>query len=116
MFFIGMMSIKEDIRAAYAAPKIETTEVRLETGIAQSLPSAGDYEEGGANCSPGSRTDVQFKNDFRGEESMKRQLLFLAAGAVVLVGLLGANSIVVLIACALVGLAASKLKIGGMKL
>lgn len=47
MFFIGMMSIKEDIRAAYAAPKIETTEVRLETGIAQSLPSAGDYEEGG---------------------------------------------------------------------
>ena len=36
MFFIGMMSIKEDIRAAYAAPKIETT-----------LPSAGDYEEGG---------------------------------------------------------------------
>ena len=46
-FFIGMMSIKEDIRAAYAAPKIETTEVRLETGIAQSLPSAGDYEEGG---------------------------------------------------------------------
>ncbi len=36
MFFIGMMSIKEDIRAAYAAPKIETTEVRLETGIAQS--------------------------------------------------------------------------------
>ena len=47
MFFIGMMSIKEDIRAAYAAPKIETTEVRLETGIAQSLPSAGDYEGGG---------------------------------------------------------------------
>ena len=40
----------------------------------------------------------------------------LAAGAFVLVGLLGANSIVVLIACALVGLAASKLKIGGMKL
>ena len=35
---------------------------------------------------------------------------------IVLVGLLGANSIVVLIACALVGLAASKLKIGGMKL
>lgn len=40
----------------------------------------------------------------------------LAAGAFVLVGLLGANSIVVLITCALVGLAASKLKIGGMKL
>ena len=40
----------------------------------------------------------------------------LAAGAFVLVGLLGANSIVVLVACALVGLAASKWKIGGMKL
>ena len=40
----------------------------------------------------------------------------LAAGAFVLVGLLGANSIVVLIACALVGLAASQLKIGGMEL
>ena len=33
-----------------------------------------------------------------------------------LVGFLGANSILVLIACALVGLAASKWKIGGMKL
>ena len=41
---------------------------------------------------------------------------FLAAGAFLLVGFLGANSILVLIACALVGLAASKWKIGGMKL
>ena len=40
----------------------------------------------------------------------------LAAGAFVLVGLVGANSIAVLIACALVGLAASKLKVGGVKL
>lgn len=47
MFFIGMMNIREGIRGAYAAPKIETMEVRLETGIAQSQPSAGDYEEGG---------------------------------------------------------------------
>lgn len=83
MFFIGMMSIKEDIRAAYAAPKIETTEVRLETGIAQSPAFGGRLRRGG-RLRPGSRTDVQFKNDFRGEESMKRQLLFLAAGAVAL--------------------------------
>lgn len=40
----------------------------------------------------------------------------LAAGAFLLVGFFGANSILVLIACALIGLAASKLKIGGMKL
>ena len=40
----------------------------------------------------------------------------LAAAAFVLVGLLGAHSIVVLIACALVGLAASTLQIGRMKL
>ena len=40
----------------------------------------------------------------------------LAAGAFVLVGFFGANSILVLLACALVGLAASKLRIGGMKL
>ncbi len=40
----------------------------------------------------------------------------LAAGAFILVGLFGANSILVLISCALIGLAASKLQIGGMKL
>ena len=40
----------------------------------------------------------------------------LAAGAFVLVGFFGANSILVLVACALLGLGASKLKIGGMKL
>ena len=40
----------------------------------------------------------------------------LAAGAFVLVGFFGANSILVLLACALLGLGASKLKIGGMKL
>ena len=40
----------------------------------------------------------------------------LAAGAFILVGLFGAHSILVLISCALIGLAASKLQIGGMKL
>lgn len=40
----------------------------------------------------------------------------LAAGSFVLVGFFGANSILVLLACALLGLAASKLKVGGMKL
>ena len=40
----------------------------------------------------------------------------LAGAAFVLVGFFSANSILVLVACALVGLAASKWKIGGMKL
>ena len=52
MFFIGMMSIKEDIRAAYAAPKIETTEVRLETGIAQSA-FGGRLRRGGRTAALG---------------------------------------------------------------
>ena len=40
----------------------------------------------------------------------------LAAGAFVLVGFFGANSILVLVACALIGLGASRWKVGGMKL
>lgn len=40
----------------------------------------------------------------------------LAAGAFLLVGLWNASSILVLLGCALVGLVATKLKIGGMKL
>lgn len=51
------------------------------------------------------------------KECPRNVMSYLLAGAAfVLVGLFGANSILVLIACALVGLAASKLKIGGMKL
>jgi chromate transporter len=51
------------------------------------------------------------------KECPKNIMSYLLAGAAfILVGLLGANSILVLIACALVGLAASKFKIGGMKL
>ena len=51
------------------------------------------------------------------KECPRNVMSYLLAGAAfVLVGLFGANSILVLIACALVGLAATMLKIGGMKL
>ncbi len=41
------MEYGTNARKGYTAPAVECTEVRIESGIAQSLPAAGDYGEGG---------------------------------------------------------------------